>query len=63
MGLPMFGFSRSEPSDRASEGTRRDSVRDYVAMGFTQGTAVQLAHVKAHLMRDLGQNTAPAKRE
>ena len=63
MGLRMFGFSRSEPPTRASEGTQRDSVKDYVAMGFTQGTAVQLAHVKAHLMRDLGQSAAPAERE
>ena len=59
----MFENSRSGPATSPRGVTQRDSVRDYVAMGFTQGTATQLAQVKASLMRDLGMDRNGPKPE
>ena len=58
MGLVMIDLPKSDLCNHDHEGTRRDTVHEYVAMGFTQGTAAQLARLNAHLLRDMGWDCA-----
>ena len=30
------------------------TIKDYLSMGYTPGTAAQLAHLSEHLLRDIG---------
>ncbi|MEM7212806.1 MAG: hypothetical protein AAF479_13090 [Pseudomonadota bacterium] len=50
----MFEFSQSDMFENKRELSQRDTVEDYVAMGYTPGTASQLAHLNEHLLRDIG---------
>lgn len=58
MGLVMIELPKSDLFNHDREGMRRDSEHEYVAMGFTPGTAAQLARLNAHLLRDVGLDSA-----
>lgn len=50
----MYESSQSEFFEQNRMLTERDTLQDYIAMGYTPGTARQLAHLNEHLLRDIG---------
>jgi len=49
----MYEFPQSDLSENKCE-LQREGVEEYIAMGYTPGTASQLAHLNEHLLRDIG---------
>ena len=50
----MIEFSQSDLFQQSRKLGPRDTIDDYLAMGYTPGTAAQLAHLNEHLLRDIG---------
>jgi hypothetical protein len=50
----MIEFSQADLFRDSRKVLSRDTIDDYLAMGYTPGTAAQLAHLNEHLLRDIG---------
>ena len=50
----MNEFSQADLFSGSHKIPAPSSVEDYLAMGYTHGTASQLAHLNEHLLRDIG---------
>ena len=57
----MIEFSQSDLFQHSRKFNQRDTFEDYLAMGYTHGTASQLAHLNEHLLRDIGMDQ-PARK-
>ena len=57
----MIEFSQSDLFQHSRKLNQRGTFEDYLAMGYTHGTASQLAHLNEHLLRDIGMDQ-PARK-
>lgn len=61
-GCTMIEFSQSDLFYNSRKLSHRDTASDYVAMGYSPGTAAQLAHLSEYLLRDIGMDEgSPSK--
>lgn len=51
-------YSQSELFQHCLALSERDKVADYLAMGYSEGTARQLAHLSDYMLRDIGLGSA-----
>lgn len=52
----MIEFSQSDLFFNSHKLKQSDTISDYMAMGYTPGTAAQLAHLSEYLLRDIGMD-------